>query len=287
MTIVGPTSPGARGGLIALAGADLGARIVGGRRLPVGRTHRLVAGDVLAFARDERGGGGARCYLAVSGGFDVPIVLGSRSTCLPGGFGGLDGRQLRAGDLLASAAEGGPVRTSDVAWPSADDAAETTTDPVTLRILPGIAPGWEHLVGAPWRVGMATDRVGIRLEGAALPDDVRGEAVTHGVPSGAIQVPPDGRPIILGADHQTTGGYRVPAVVIRADLPLVGQLAPGDEVRFDAADLAAADAALAEEERWPDRGRTTRSTRWIAGITSPRRQEADRQCSGRHPIVTG
>ena len=98
----------------------------------------------------------------------------------------------------------------------------------------------------PWRIAPAADRVGVRLEGPALPG-IGGETLTHGVPWGAVQVPPDGIPIVLGADHQTTGGYRVVAVVIAADRPALGRLLPGDEVRFAPTDLEAADAALREE----------------------------------------
>ena len=86
----------------------------------------------------------------------------------------------------------------------------------------------------------------MRLEGRSLPDGIAGETLTHGVPWGAVQVPSDGRPILLSADHQTTGGYRVPAVVISADLPILGQLLPGDEVVLEATDLPAAIAALRE-----------------------------------------
>lgn len=249
MTIVGPRLRARRDGVIALAGADLGARIAGGRRLAVGRTHAVAATDVIEFDRDEPSrSGGARCYLAIPGGIDVPVVLGSRSTCLPGGFGGLEGRALRAGDVIAArGGTGVPRPAADVVWPRAAEAAagsDGEAPPVTLRIVPGIGSGIEELLDGVWRVGAAADRVGIRLDGGVLSERARGEVLTHGIPSGAIQVPPDGRPIILTADHQTTGGYRAPAVVIGADLRLVGQLVPGDDVRFDRTDLAAADAAL-------------------------------------------
>src|SRR6185369_17833559 len=91
---------------IGLAGADLGARIRGGRRLRPGRSHHVAAGDILEFAPDDGTAmaAGIRAYLSIPGGIDVPVVLGSRSTCLTGGFGGLDGRPIQAGDLLAAAA---------------------------------------------------------------------------------------------------------------------------------------------------------------------------------------
>ena len=247
ITLLGPRLRVRDGGVIAVAGAELGAH-AGGRRLTVDRTHAVRAGDVIAFdpAGDRAHGHGARCYLAIPGGIDVPVVLGSRSTCLPGGFGGFDGRPIRSGDVIRA---GGGITTSippaAVVWPGADDADRADqTGPIALRLVRGPAHGMDELLAGSWRVSPAADRVGIRLDGALLSERGRGEVLTHGMPLGAIQVPPDGRPIILSVDHQTTGGYRVPAVVIAADLPLVGQLAPGAAVRFEAVDLAAADAAL-------------------------------------------
>jgi antagonist of KipI len=262
MTLVGPRLVAREGGVIALAGADVGGRIDGARRLTVGRSHRISTGDVLTFegmpeGMASRGGSGARCYLALAGGVDVPVILGSRSTCLAGGFGGLDGRALEAGDRVVSS-EGEGDAMPDLAWPAGSGLGPAgasapgehdVRQEVTVRILPGPSDGFHALVDGPWQVSRAADRVGIRLEGRELPDGVAGETLTHGVPIGAIQVPPDGRPIILGPDHQTTGGYRVPAVVIAADLPLVGQLRPGDAVRLVETDLATAHAARAEAAR--------------------------------------
>jgi antagonist of KipI len=111
-------------------------------------------------------------------------------------------------------------------------------------LLPGEEGAGAALAAESWRVAAAADRVGVRLDGPGLPPAFRGETLTQGVPWGAIQVPPDGTPIILSADHQTTGGYRVAGVVISADHPVVGQLRPGDEVRFIVIDLAGADRAL-------------------------------------------
>ncbi|HEX2754218.1 MAG TPA: biotin-dependent carboxyltransferase family protein [Candidatus Limnocylindrales bacterium] len=254
MTLVGPTLV-VRGAItVGLAGADLGARIRDGRRLAPGRSHRLGAGDFVEIPGDSRSlpSTGARAYLAVPGGVDVPLVLGSRSTCLAGGFGGLDGRALRLGDgiwpALAAAAGSAPVGAvrPELVWPEADgaDRFDAVVTPATLRVVVGPAPGLDALGTIDWRVGTAANRVGIRLDGEPLPDGIGGETTTHGVPWGAIQVPPDGRPIILGADHQTTGGYRVVAVVISADLAVLGQLRPGASLRLVAVDRPAALRAL-------------------------------------------
>jgi antagonist of KipI len=262
MTVVGPTMTARDDGLIGLAGADLGARVRGGRRLEIGRSHRIHSGETIEVPGHNGGsaGAGARCYLAVAAGIDVPLVLGSRSTCLAGGFGGLEGRALRVGDVVRSRRAGGPGRDAQLAWPDDEpDALDARTGPAAskrrrLRVLAGPATGLQALVGEPWRVSPAADRVGVRLEGRSLPDGIGGETLTHGVQGGAVQVPSDGRPILLSADHQTTGGYRVPAVVISADLPILGQLLPGDEVVLEATDLPAAITALRDRRARLARG---------------------------------
>jgi antagonist of KipI len=254
LTLIGPTLVARTALTIGLAGADLGARIRGGRRLLPGRSHRLSAGDELDIEGGDEPGAmrDARAYLAVPGGIDVPVVLGSRSTCLAAAFGGLDGRPLAPGDQIGvvDASHGRLVRP-ELVWPEPDpdpaspphgDAPEGA--PVVLRVLAGPAPGFDALAATAWRVGSAADRVGLRLDGDPLPDGIGGEMTTHGVCRGAIQVPPDGRPIVLGADHQTTGGYRVVGVVISADLAVLGQLRPGAPVRLAATDRPAAIRAL-------------------------------------------
>ncbi len=265
LTLAGPTLAIHHPIRIGLAGADLGARIRGGRRLLPGRSHHLRAGDLVEFIADPAADRdlGLRVYLAVRGGIDVPIVLGSRSTCLAGGFGGFAGRALRAGDRLGSGnhasgdhasgrpaqGTGGPA-SAELVWPAADRPVRSGSPgprPSVLRVLAGPASGLDALAAAAWRVAAAADRVGVRLEGASLPPGIGGETTTQGVSWGAIQVPPDGRPIVLGADHQVTGGYRVVGVVISADLPILGQLRPGAAVRLVEVDRVTAVAALREQ----------------------------------------
>ena len=250
MTLVGPTLVARAPVTIALAGADLRARIRGGRRLAPGRTQRLVPGDVLEIPGDAAATPATACrgYLAVAGGIAVPVVLGSRSTCLAGGFGGIEGRPLRTDDAISAgaAARAGSARPPALVWPVPDDGRPERADRhAVLRVL-AVDPGgdFDAIAAREWRVGSAADRVGIRLDGDPLPAGTGGETTTHGVPWGAIQVPPDGRPIVLGVDHQATGGYRVVGVVISADLPLLGQLRPGASVRLEATNPARAREAL-------------------------------------------
>ena len=242
-------------GTIGLAGADLGARVLGRGRLAIGRTHRLAAGDEVTFDGAPDGAAiGTRSYLALEGGVDVPLVLGSRSTCLPGGFGGLDGRPLRRGDRVRSVVSPRPGRGADHVWPDDGPLVVMRGGAVDVRVVPGPWDGLAELAAIDWRVSGAADRVGIRLDATTPAVSVGGETLTHGVPDGAIQVPPDGRPIILSADHQTTGGYRVVGVVITADQPIVGQLGPGVPVRLVPVTLDAADAALGAERARLDAG---------------------------------
>ena len=262
ITIGGPTLVARDSGMVALAGADLGGRVAGGRRLPPGRSHRLAAGETVAFEGGRSAG--ARAYVAVPGGVDVPVVLGSRSTCLAAAFGGFAGRGLRAGDTIRSRAGGAADELPELAWPEADDADTRSAEAaVVLRVVPGPDPGLARLVDGSWHVAPAADRVGVRLDGSPLRSDIAGETLTHGVAWGTIQVPRDGVPIVLGPDHQTTGGYRVVGVVIAADRPALGQLLPGDGLRFAPTSLDAADAALREQRAALDSG--ARALRDAAG----------------------
>jgi antagonist of KipI len=179
---------------------------------------------------------GCRGYLAVAGGIAVERVLGSRSTYARAGLGGWHGRALRAGDVLPVVAV---ARTATEHW---------WIDP---RILPGYGPAPTVRVvfgaqasefGGGWleqefKVTPQSDRMGLRLGGAALVRAGGGELLSSPVAPGTIQVPPDGQPIVLMADAQTIGGYPQLAHVIGVDLPLLAQLRPGDRVRFQAVPL--------------------------------------------------
>jgi 5-oxoprolinase (ATP-hydrolysing) subunit C len=239
---------------VGLAGADLGGIVrESGKRLLPGRSYRLEAGITIAFPGDTGFRTGARAYLALPGGIDVPLVLGSASTALGAGFGGLEGRTLWPGDVLRAAGQRDDVPSLEAVWPALGD------DPLTLpdrpvRLLPGPAPGLEAIVAADWKVGSGSDRVGLRLEGPPLEAPASGELLSHGVVTGAIQLPPDGTPIVLLADHQTTGGYPISAVVITADHPRLGQLRPGATVRFAATTIDEARLALSRQREALARG---------------------------------
>jgi antagonist of KipI len=229
--------------IFALTGADFGA-LLDGEAVTPWMAARAKAGAEIALGRAR---GGARAYFCVAGGFEADEFLGSASTDLRSGFGGIEGRRLRRGDRLRSGeAVGQPLRVD--ARP-----LRHYIGGARLRVTRGpqaclfAADTLQRLFEGTYTVRDDSDRHGLRLSGEAVPA-LREQLLTEGVSLGAVQVPPDGQPIILLVDQQTTGGYPKPANVILADLPRAGQLAPRGKVSFVEVDLATAHAALREQE---------------------------------------
>lgn len=252
ITLWGPELRFDREAVIALAGADLSPSL-DGTPIPMWEAVRVPAGATLAFAGRRTG---ARTYLAVAGGINVPLVLGSRSTHLRSGTGGFAGRALAPGDEVP----GG--RAADHALALVGRSVPSEARPPyrvepTLRVVLGPqtdcfrpeAP--DALTGAPYTLTPQSDRMGYRLQGTPLLHaDTTGapEIVSDATPPGSLQVPADRQPILLMADHQTTGGYPKLGVVISADLPLAAQLIPGESLRFAVVDVAEARAAWRAQE---------------------------------------
>ncbi len=193
---------------------------------------------------------GARAYLAVQGGVDVPLVMGSASTFLPAHFGGHDGRSLKKGDMLN-------VGTRIASKPrKLETPLNAALKENTIRITRGPQHDWfdDHvfstLLSTPFNVSDQSGRTGLRLSGEKIVPRHTGQLLTDGVPLGAIQIPADGQPIILFVDQQTTGGYPKMANVIAADLHRVGQLRPRDTIRFAEVSIDDALGLLHEQERW-------------------------------------
>ena len=232
ITLAGPTLRFTEAALVALVGSM--AATIDGLPLTPNAARAVRAGAQLRIGEGRDG----RAYLAVGGGLEIEALLGSASTDLRSGFGGLDGRALRAGDRLGHRA----TSSHGYRWRGFER-------PDPIRVVGGLHPGIERLTGGVWRIGQEADRAGARLDGPRLGGAV-GEVASMGLPLGAIQVPPDGRPIVMLADRPVTGGYPVPAVVIGADIGRVARLRPGDELRFASVSLEAARSALrrAEEE---------------------------------------
>ena len=195
------------------------------------RSHTLAADEILVTGNLRSRIG----YLAIHGGFDLPVVLGSRSTYTRAGLGGIDGRTLKAGDCLKTAKVGtgnAPVSLQLPHPPRVPGGA--------LRVIPGpqreyfTDAAWAQLVNAEFTVSREADRMGLRLDGPRLEHDPAhgADIVSDAVTPGVIQVPGDGRPIILLADCQTVGGYPKIATVIGADLPRLSHAMPGETLRF-------------------------------------------------------
>ena len=188
---------------------------------------------------------GARAYVAVAGGLDVPRVLGSRSTHTLTRMGGYEGRALRAGDVLKKGS-GGIFGSQGSENPSRP--LFLPRGGARLRAVPSDPKLFTEVASQQLRVSPRSDRMGYRLEGAPILAAPTGDMISTAMPTGAIQVPPTGQPILLMNDHATTGGYAIAGTVIAADLPLAGQLGPGDWVEFDACSLDAALSALRQRE---------------------------------------
>jgi len=235
---------------VAVTGAVAEARLAS-RRLSPWWAMEAQAGDELTIAPPTTG---ARVYIAVGGGVDLPPLLGARATDLKSGYGGHEGRGLRRGDRLplgrrpaGRLPEGGigalpPPGRSDFALP--------------LRVL--LAAEWmefseearDLFATTGWRITAEADRQGCRLEGPELVRARRRELLSHGIVPGTVQVPPSGRPIVQLAEANTCGGYPKIATVIEADLWRLGQAMPDDELRFAVVGRDEAQAALRETAAW-------------------------------------
>ena len=246
MRLMGPKLRAMTPVTVALAG-EFAARIedAAGLSRPAAGwcSHVLATGEILCIGALRSGIG----YLAVAGGFDLPPVLGSRSTYARAGLGGIDGRALRTGDRVATGAGGADV---SLRLPLAPPVGNSP-----LRVIPGpqreyfTDAAWEQFVGEEFAVSREADRMGLRLDGPRLEHSHGADIVSDGVTPGAIQVPGDGRPIVLLADCQTVGGYPKIATVIGADLPRLAHALPGHRLRFIAVNAEQALAARRDAAR--------------------------------------
>ena len=246
LTVLGPTIDFDSDTSIAITGGDLSPAL-NDEPVPLWETVNVPAGSRLSFggARD-----GLRSWLAVSGGIDVPTIMGSRSTYVRGGIGGLQGRALAAGDTLSTLS---PSDGADVVRRLPEDfPAPSYGNSHQLRVVLGpqdeafTKDAISTLLGSTYSVSMDQDRMGCRLEGPALEHRSGPDIVSDGSPLGAVQVPGDGTPIVLLADRGTTGGYTKIATVIGADVGLLAQAMPGDEVTFSAVSTDDAQSVLRE-----------------------------------------
>jgi antagonist of KipI len=244
--------------VVAWCGGPFAVRM-GDENLAPGHAGLVAKGEELVMVAPNAG---SRAWLAISGGINVPPVLGGRSTDLRGNFGGHEGRTLRDGDALPlGEASVLPARVAEVfgerriaGWTAPSAWVTTAARDRFLRVVRG--PDWMRftaeaqtaLVGAPFTVTLDSDRMGARLDGPGLPRHDSSDLISEAVAPGTLQVPPNGNPILLLGDCQTMGGYPKIAHVITVDLPIAAQLWPGDLVRFHEVSLAEAQALLCERE---------------------------------------
>lgn len=246
ITVLGPHLEVLAEADIAVTGAEFPIS-VNGQSVEGWTSFRVKPGDVVTI-RQVRSG--CRAYLAVTGGIDVPVVMGSRSTYVGGKIGGYGGRPLRKGDILSR----GEGRLLKAPRRLPHEFIPTYPREILLRAIPGpqddyFDEGLQIFFSSEFRVSAKADRMGYRLEGPTVPHR---EGVPKGIISepsvpGGVQIPPDGQPIILLLE-QTVGGYPKIATVISPDIGRVAQAKPGDRVRFERVDLETAHGILHLQE---------------------------------------
>jgi antagonist of KipI len=244
---------------VAWCGGEFDVQI-GSRALPAGHVAHLQRGDELKFGRAHTG---CRCWVAISGGIDVPTVLGSRSTDLRANFGGLEGRTLRDGDVLPLARRPGSSSpaTGISSWAGPHDWVSPAKRYPVLRFVRGV--DWSRFDDVTiqqftihqFAVSPDSDRMGVRLDGPELKREDETDLISEAVAPGTIQIPASGKPILLLGDCQTIGGYPKIAHVITVDLGIAAQLHAADNVRFLEVSLQDAHRLLLERERDLDRFR--------------------------------
>ena len=264
MTVLGPRIRFLADTWFALAGADLSPTLDGA---PVVSWQTISAkkDSVLSFQGAQDG---MRSYLAVAGGFDVPLVMGSRSTYTKTAMGGFEGRPLKPGDVLSSLDVASDAEFVELKLPEHIQ-APTYGHKHQVRVILGpqkeafTSSGIDTFLNSEYTVTIQSDRMGYRLEGPVIEHVSGPDIVSDGIPLGAIQVPGDGRPIVLLTDRGTTGGYTKIATVISTDIGILAQALPGDTITFQAIAIEDAHAILHDQEA------ALLALAWAAGVGPP------------------
>ena len=244
-TLMGPSIQFDADCICAVTGADMGTKI-GNKPVEPYRPFWAQSGQVLTMGYAQTG---CRGYLAVQGGFDVPVVMGSRSTNLKCALGGYEGRALKAGDVLEVPDES---RSTVMDRKRRQPVYEQE---VTVRVIPGpqadafTEKGFRTLWEQSFSVSAKSDRMGLRLDGPAIETKEGSDIVSDGIALGAIQVTSGGQPIVLLADRQPTGGYAKIGTVCSFDIPKLAQLKPGGIIHFEEITVEAAQRML-KRKKW-------------------------------------
>ncbi|GLY11937.1 biotin-dependent carboxyltransferase family protein [Pseudobacillus badius] len=246
--------------MIAITGGDLLA-VLDGEEAPTWRPLLVRKGSVLQFKSPVKG---CRAYVAIAGGIAVPEVMGSKSTYLRAGIGGFRGRALQKNDVLMCGKSNQSNLSlwnalsksdDDVSWAVNYEALVSLKQEQLIRVIRGTEfdrfdkKSQTAFFSQPYHVTTQADRMGYRMEGAALSLAAPDELLSEGVTKGTVQVPPNGQPIILMADRQTTGGYPKIGQIISADLSTMAQLQPRAKVHFQEISLEAAERELLRKEQ--------------------------------------
>ncbi|MGB9684269.1 MAG: biotin-dependent carboxyltransferase family protein [Candidatus Bathyarchaeales archaeon] len=230
ITLIGPELNALADTQIAITGGNLSPKI-NGETVPMWQTLTIHKGDVISFGKVENG---CRSYLSIRGGINTPTILESKSTYVRGKFGGIEGRWLKAGDVI----EGFNVPPIENAYKMPENLVPRFTNDFTVHVILGpqadmfTEKGVETFLSNPYKVTIESDRMGYRLEGPTIEHKGKADIVSDALLPGAIQVPKNGKPIVIMRDAQTTGGYPKIAVVTTPDLDRLGQAKPNDTVRF-------------------------------------------------------
>lgn len=236
-TLTGPEIEFDCDALIAVTGADLSPN-VGGKDIKMWSSVKLHKGDVLSFGTIKSG---CRSYIAVAGGIDVPVVMGSKSTYVKGHVGGFEGRPLKAGDGINLVEPGRNMNLGNTKLQS--KFIPDYKNEIEVRVVLGpqddyfTEDGIKTFLNSEYKVTNEADRMGYRMSGPEIAHKNGADIISDGITLGSVQVPGHGMPIIMMADRQTTGGYTKIATVITPDIDYMGQLKPGDKVRFKAIDI--------------------------------------------------
>jgi len=244
ITLVGPELQALSNTQIAISGGAISPKI-NGENVPMWQTLNIQEGDTLSLGKMESG---CRVYFAIRGGINTPLVLGSRSTYIRGGFGGINGRQLKTGDII----ERFDVQGLEFEYKMPKELVPQFTNHFRAHVVLGpqddmfTEKGVSTLLSSQYKVTLEADRMGYRLEGPLIEHKGKADIVSDALLPGAIQVPKNGKPIVIMRDAQTTGGYSKIAVIASFDLSALGQAKPNDTVEFNRVAVAQANEKLRE-----------------------------------------
>lgn len=229
-TLIGPELQALSRTQIAITGGEASTKI-NDNIVPTWQTQEIREGDVISFGKMESG---CRSYFSVRGGINLPTVLGSRSTFVRGGFGGMDGRQLKTSDVV----NGFAVPPLEAEWSTPKELRPQYTGRYRVNVVLGpqadmfTEKGITTFLSNPYKVTSESDRMGYRLEGPAIEHKGKADIVSDALLPGSVQVPKNGKPIVIMRDAQTTGGYPKIAVATTSDISLLGQAKPNDTIEF-------------------------------------------------------